>query len=278
MLSVFIIYSADRVPQLEKTITALNHMDGFDECQKTLVIDGESPRPACAEGWKSINVSRVNNKFCWANMWAAGVATAQHEKIWYLDSDRLLPPNYLSLLNDHIADDTFVFTSRHFLTLRDLDWDLCHEFLVNVDFHDNRFIGALKYEAKTTSPIHGPGKNVMSGNTAFTKKTFLRLGGVDPWYCGHGAFADTDFHLTAARGGCQFSDLSVPELHCHHAKLGDAVDELQTKSLQIMGLDNFIYYCRKWSLPLALPEGLAQRIGIPYPARYVRNRLSEISL
>ena len=35
----------------------------------------------------------------------------------------------------------------------------------------------------------------MSGSVAFTKKTYIRLGGVDPWYRGHGAFADTDFSL-----------------------------------------------------------------------------------
>lgn len=276
MISLFIMFSNDRLNQLELTIASLEGMEGYSSCQKTLVVDGR-----CAHnvpGWSKIEVPRIGGKFCWGNMWAAGVSTARHQKILYLDSDRILPKNYLSLIESRMEENAFLFTSRHFLALKELSKPLCSEFLENPDnvFMDERFLGAMRFEARFQNPVHGPGKNVMSGNTAFTKKTYLRSGGVDKWYCGHGAFADTDFHMRAAQVGCKFIDLQVPELHCHHSKQGESGEDLDDKTLRMAGLDNFIYYCDKWGLPTVLAESLAGRIGIPYPGRYVRKRSQEI--
>lgn len=278
MLSIFIMYSKDRKEALDHTLSCLKDMDLYDQCQKTLVVDGKVD--VIPEGWEAIQVPRVRDKFCWAKMWDAGVGTARNENVLYLDSDRMLPKGFLRMVVEQIKQDAFVFTSKHFMLLRALPVSICKRFLD--EFSDgevldaDEFLGAVKFETRFREPHHGSGKNVMSGSTAFTRKTYYRTGGVDHWYCGHGAFADTDFHLQAAQAGCEFIDLNVPELHYPHDKLDDTKRSIDQITLQRMGLDNFIYYCHKWGLPLALAESLAARCGIIRPGRYVDGKVQEL--
>lgn len=277
MLSLFIMFSNDRVDQLQTTLACLQRMKHYDRCQKTLVVDG-APE-VLATGFQTVSVPRFGGKFCWANMWAAGVCTARHNTILYLDSDRLLPSKYLEMVLDTVEDDVFAFTSSHYMLRSNLSVDDCVGFLEDPRsgiYMEEPYLGSLLYEPRHEQPFHGPGKNVMSGNTAFTKNTYFRLKGVDPWYCGHGAFADTDFHMTAAQGGCRFLDLRVPELHCGHVKMDDQDIEVESKRLYLLGLDNFIYYCRKWGLPLSLAEYLAFDSGVMEARKYVRSRLEAL--
>lgn len=277
MISIFIMFSNDRVPQLENTLSCLRDMPQYESCQKTLVVDG-TPM-VLVPGFNTIAVPRINEEFSWSNMWSAGVCCAQHDIVLYLDSDRLLPTNYLELVLSKVKDGVFAFTSTHFMMLQDLDIEECKKLLQNPRpgiFTEPPYLGVFRYEPRFHNPVTGPGKNVMSGNTAFTKKTFLSLGGVDPWYRGHGAFADTDFHMHAAKAGCQFVDLNVPELHCKHPKLDENDLEVEEKRLRLLGLDNFIYYCNKWKLPLSLAESVGFNCGISDVHKYVRNRLKHI--
>lgn len=271
MLSLFIMYSIDRREALNATISCLEQMDLYDLCQKTLVVDGKID--FFLSGWDVVQVPRVGKRFCWGRMWDAGVCTAKHEKILYLDSDRLLPKCFLKELLGKIDDNRFVFTSFHFQMLQSMPYEHCFEFLETMykegTFTDDKFMGNLKYEAKFMEPIHRPGKNVMSGSVGFTKKTYFRLGGVDHWYCGHGAYADTDFHYAAAVGGCDFVDLGLPELHWPHYKK-DGDKNLTDKELWVLSLHNFIRYCLKWGLPLVLADDLAHRSQIKNPSKYVR--------
>jgi hypothetical protein len=270
------MYSTDRKKQLSYTMNCLRNMDLYESCQRTLVVDGKIDE--VFPDWDFVQVPRIGGNFCWANMWDAGVETAQHDVILYLDSDRLLPRNYLSLL--HVKDGEFIFTSKHFQMLRYIDFDKCDEFLTRSDsgvFVDDSFLGAFRYEPRNRMPVHGPGKNVMSGNTAFTKETYRTLGGVDPWYRGHGAYADTDFHFKAALGGCRFRDLQVPELHLPHDKLEEKLP-LSEMELWKKGIDNFLYYCQKWSLPLVLVENVVSECGIKNPSKYVDKRLQVLDL
>ena len=277
MISIFIIFSNDRVEQLQTTLSVLEQMDGIDYCQKTLVVDGKPE--VLVPGFETISVPRIRNGFCWSDMWNAGVCSARFDTVLYLDSDRLLPSNYLRLIEEKIQDDTFLFTSRHYMIKSTLQIDEYQSFLE--DPRSERitelpYLGCLLYEPRHRLPFHGPGKNVMSGNTAFTRNTFFRLGGVDPWYCGHGAFADSDFHMVAAQGGCKFVDLEVPELHCGHFKIDDRNEVIPNSSLYLLGLDNFAYYCNKWGLPINLVENLAFSAGVKDARKYVRSRLSQI--
>lgn len=271
------MYSCDRQEQLEMTISCLRDMDNYENCQKTLVVDGKTnfvPRD-----FQVIQIPRLNDKFCWSRMWEAGVATAKFNNILYLDSDRLLPSTYLSKINNVLEDDMFVFTSKHFLIIDSkMNQNDCKELLENdiSVFGNSKFAGKLKYEPRFKQPFMGPGKNVMSGNTAFTKKTYYSLGGVDPWYCGHGAYADTDFHMVAGKFGCKFVDLQELELHCHHHKLDKGNNTLSTDELYKMSLDNFIYYVWKWQLPAVLAENIAYECRSLFkPREYVDAKLEE---
>ncbi len=265
------MYSKDRRDAFDATLSCLQDMPLFNECQKTLIIDGKLD--IHIPGWYMVQVPRVGDKFCWGRMWDAGVGTARYPKVVYLDSDRLLPPSFLEKAAEAIEDDMFVFTSQHFLMLKPIE-DY-KALLLRLGHDDNvlleeNFVSNLKFDIRRMMPHHAPGKNVMSGSTGFTRKTYVRLGGVDHWYCGHGAFADTDFHMQAFTKGCKFFDLGLPELHYPHLrKEGDnVVGELEYK---LMGLNNFIHYCCKWNAPLSAAEALANRIGVPNAAQYVRN-------
>jgi hypothetical protein len=278
MISIFIMYSTDRAAALAHAIACLRDMPMYAGCQRTLVVDGKID--AAPADWQAVQVPRVKGKFCWGRMWDAGVGTARHEKIVYLDSDRLLPPEFLTRVAD-VADDTFAYTSRHFAMGSVPPLDVCKRLLAVRDFTDlirhPEFVGRFGYEVRHGEPLHGPGKNVMSGSVAFTKRTYQRLGGVDHWYCGHGAYADSDFHMQAAVAGCRFVDLDLTEFHYPHDKAAADGSPLNREALQILGLDNFIYYCRKWGVPRAMAETLAAKCGIKRPAAYVDKRLAELA-
>jgi len=272
------MYSTDRKKALDLVISCLEDMPLYEECQKTLVVDGLID--VVPSGWRVVEVPRIRGKFCWADMWDAGVSSARHENVVYLDSDRLLPQDYLQLVEKNIADDTFLFTSNHFMMSRELEVDECKEILLRFSqdgvLTDEKYLGCVRFEPRFERPVHGPGKNVMSGSTAFTKKTYRRIGGVDPWYRGHGAFADTDFHFSSQIAGCNFVDLGIPELHYPHPKRGKESKELGEMTLRRLGLYNFIYYCDKWNLPMVLAESVAHECDLKRPAVYVQKKLKEI--
>jgi len=253
-------------------------MELYASCQKTLVVDGKIDY--IPPDYDAIQVPRIKDEFSWSNMWAAGVYSARNPVVVYLDADRLLPDDFLELAQD-VQDGCFAFTSKHFHMLQDMEIETCKKFLRENQkpgiFVDDDLLGQLKYEPRFEDPVHGPGKNVMSGSVAFTKRTFEILGGVDPWYRGHGAFADTDFHFQAAKAGCTFIDLNLPEIHYHHHKLGNDSKEIDEITLRRMGLDNFIYYCQKWKLPMALAENVALRCGVLRPTKYVEDKLKQLS-
>lgn len=273
------MYSTDRSQALEYTISCLEQMPLYSKCQKTLIVDGKIDQ--IPNDWESIQVPRINDDFCWGRMWDAGVCSAKYEKIFYLDSDRLLSKSFLKLIDEHVADDVFLFTSKHFMMKNKISVGECKKALLEDDlqqmFIKNPDISSfLQYETRHEQPFHGPGKNVMSGSTAFTRDTYLKLGGVDQWYCGHGAFADSDFHMQAACAGCSFLDLGTPELHFPHEKLDNQNTSLTDKQIWKLSLDNFIYYCIKWKLPIALAESFAVRCEIKKPSSYVNKKAKEI--
>lgn len=278
MISIFIMYSTDRSEALDYTINCLRSMSLYEDCQKTLIVDGKIDK--IPRDWEALQVPRIKNQFCWGRMWDAGVLSANNEKIVYLDSDRLLPATFLELVEANCQDDLFIFTSKHFQmkskpTIEQCKATLQSESIADV-LCDPVMSSLLVYEERHGDPFHGPGKNVMSGSVAFTRETYLRLGGVDQWYCGHGAFADTDFHMQAASNGCEFLDLDIPELHFPHDKLNNDNTKLSDKDLWKKSLDNFIYYCLKWELPLVLAEDMAARGGIKRPSNYVSKKSKEI--
>lgn len=271
MISIFIMYSGDRAKPLEYTIACLKDMEGYEDCQRTILYDNRIDW--VPDGWQPLRVPRIKDQFCWASMWDAGVASAKHEIVWYLDSDRLLPSSYIK----HVAqckDGQFVFSSRHYMMLKEMNLEQCKKFLVSDPMEyllGDDEAGHVRYEPRFKDMIHVPGKNAMSGNTAFTRSTYYRLGGVDRWYCGHGAFADTDFHTMAHLTNCKFVDTEKTELHYIHEKRhGDHV--LSEMELRKLTVNNYVYYCRKWGLPRTMAESLAFESGLESPEKYVAKR------
>jgi hypothetical protein len=141
-----------------------------------------------------------------------------------------------------------------------------------LDIMDGNSYDFVQFEPRHWKPLCGPGKNVMSGSVGFTKTTYNRLGGVDYWYCGHGAYADSDFHLQAAVNGCRFVDLELTELHFPHSKLSKG-KVLSEKKLRQLSLDNFIYYCLKWGIPKSRMISVAKRSMLKCPVRYVNEKI-----
>ena len=270
------MYSTDRAKALDYTLSCLRDMPLYDQCQKTLIVDGKID--IIPFDWNCVQVPRTKDGFCWARMWDAGVGTAIFDNILYLDSDRLLPKNLLQLIVNNIKDNVFLYTRHHFLMLEEVPLKECKKFIsypdVKTALSDINFIGKLKFDPRHGEPFHGPSKNVMSGSTAFTKNTYWKLGGVDHWYCGHGAYADSDFHMQASVAGCELIDLELLELHYPHFKLADNKSPISDEKLYQLSLDNFIYYCNKWKLPMILAERLASRCNIPNPSSYVKRKLA----
>lgn len=270
------MYSPDRQRALEATISCLRDMPLYDQCQKTLVVDGRVN--VVPEDWWVVQVPRVYEDFCWSHMWEAGVASARFENILYLDSDRLLPPSYLELVVQQLRPRTFVFTSIHFMMLAELSVPACKKLFTTFEeggFVSPDFLGVARYEPRFKDPVHGPGKNVMSGSVAFTKDDYYQIGGVDPWYRGHGAYADTDFHFAAQVNGCKFIDLQLPEFHYPHPKKKDE-DNLGVMELRRLGLVNYIYYLNKWGLPMNLAENIAVECNLRRPTKYVEKVLKDL--
>jgi len=271
------MYSSDRYNQLEKTLLFLREMELYEECQKILVVDRMTN--FAPEDFEICPVNRIDEEFVWANMWQAGVDAARFDNILYLDSDRLLPRNYLKLVSETLVENCFVFSSNHFSITGEISDDACRT-LLNSSFEEglfgnDEFCGKIRYEPRSEHIVHGPGKNVMSGNTAFKKSTYIKLGGVDPWYRGHGAYADSDLHMKAFHAGCIFKDLQTIELHCPHEKKNDFGCSLSAYEIGCLGLNNFIYYCKKWNLPIELAEQLAIRCKVSNPVAYVASMVKK---
>ena len=112
MISIFVMYSADRLPQLKTTIRCLEAMDGYQDCQKILVADETTN--ISPDGWDVVEVPRPKGQFNWAAMWDAGVAMSKHDKILYLDSDRILPRDYLTRVWETLEDNKVLFCGSLF--------------------------------------------------------------------------------------------------------------------------------------------------------------------
>ncbi len=252
MLSIFIFYSNDRIDQFKIMSSCLKDISGYESCQKILLVDDQESNihPEDFE----IHTIKRSGEFNWATMWEAGVKYSKHEICWYLDSDRVLPKNYMNLILDNICDYRFIYTSNLFEFNSYVDLDYCKSLKdielgkIKKDFYKYN----LKFDPRFKLPLYGSGKNPMSGNVAFTKKTYLESGGVDKSYESHGAFADTDFHMQCYKLGYEFLDLGTLELHLKHSK------GLTDEQLNVLCVNNMTKYCKKWGLPL--PNGSRKRI------------------
>lgn len=275
MISIFIMYSSDRRTYLEKQIEHMRNMSLYDECQKILVLDGE-----LNIDFEELEVVSLNRgyDFVWSEAWDAGVNHCKNEKILYLDSDRLLPLDYLEKIEPLIQHDHFVYTSNLFTLCLWPGKGIVDNLLqmtpeqVREELKDLKE-GMIIDDPRFKRPLPRHGKNPMSGNTAFTKTTFRQSGGIDSWYVGHGAFADSDYFMQMYKLGAEFVDVDdAVELHFGHTKKNKEGKNLTGRELGLLSLDNFIYYCKKWEISKQRVIEVARSWRVNNPEEYVIRR------
>ena len=66
--------------------------------------------------------------------------------------------------------------------------------------------------------------------------------------------------------------MGIPELHYPHTKNDQDGKIIDYDKLKMMSLDNFIYYCIKWGLPLTLAENVAVKSKIKDPKKYIAEK------
>lgn len=259
-LSIFVMYSPDRLDQLAQMVRINSRMEGWDECDKILLVDGEPNLHP--EGFRVEKVERNSGKFRWSSMWEAGVSLARREKLLYLDSDRVFPRRYLRELISFVKDNNFVFTDSLFGMKSACSDDQIIPLLDEFTAEDLRTSYSYRkdifdYDPRFALPLNGPGKGAMSGSVGFTRMGYSQSGGVDPWFEGHGAYADTDFQKQCHEKGFQFVSLALQEIHLWHPKLWESGEELTRRDLEILSLNNWIYHAKKWNLGFTRPRQIA---------------------
>lgn len=240
MLSIFIIYSVDRIKQFEIFYSCLREMPGYEECQKILIVDGEKSN-IYPPDFQVVLCRRPKKNFNWALAWDLGVQNSIHEKIWYLDSDRILPLDYLQKLYEEIEDDCFVYSSQIVSMMN-------HENLQTIkECRKNPYLNWGKYKEDWRLPCPpnmeflSMGKNPMSGNTGFTKKTFLKSGGLDYSFEGP-ALADTDYYYKTYLKRYKFKTIPCLELHLKHEY------DMKITTREYMYMYNALHVCKKYNL------------------------------
>lgn len=268
MIGIFVMFSPDRLPQLAQAVECMREMSLYDRCQKTLLVDDSDVTHPSLPEWEHVKVSRPRKEFNWSRMWEVGVGHSRHEVVLYLDSDRVLPRDYLEAVLANARDGAFLFCRNLFSFRRAVGIHVVKNYRdghtpesLKADY--DRHKDLLWYDPRFGLPCDGPGKGVMSGNTAFTRETFKRSGGVDPFYRGHGAWADSDFHRQCWGMGMGMVDLGRLELHLHHDKLAAGGGELAAHDVEVLSLNNYVRYCSKWNVDLDRARDVASLLKLP---------------
>lgn len=236
MLTIFILYSPDRLNELVHTIYSLQEMDGYKDCQKILCVDGQTN--TWPSDFEIIEVNRPESGFyCWAKMWDVAVDQAIHDNILYLDSDRILPKSFLTQVLDNIEDNAFLFPDTLYKMAKTVGYKEIS--VIRELRHISNSFGWLDNRVYSNPWDAIARKNPMSGCVAFTKSTFKQSGGLDYSFQGWG-YPDTDYFASTYNLGCKFIPLECTEYHLYHAYGEDHY------YVSLMGLWNGLKFCRKW--------------------------------
>ena len=240
MLSIFVIYSVDRVKQFEIFYDCLKEMPGYDQCQKILIVDGESSN-IYPNDFQVILCKRPQKNFNWALAWDLGVKNSIYEKIWYLDSDRILPLNYLKTLYDEIEDDCFVYSSQIVSMIDHFSLNVIKQCRSDPYLHWSKYKEDWRLPCPPNMEFLSMGKNPMSGNTGFTKTSFIKSGGLDFSFEGP-ALADTDYYYKTYLKRFKFKTIPCLELHLKHDY------SIQIETREYMYMYNALRVCKKYNL------------------------------
>lgn len=165
-----------------------------------------------------------------------GVSKASEDLIVLLDSDRILPSGYFDKLNLELKRGQFASCKK----MLNIKSECSDEQIESEDFEFAEEERSMTWEIRR--------KNLFSGNTAFFKRDYLDVGGMDESFVGYG-FADNDMTLNVMSKGMTPIWSDSPEYHLYHEKLvmehGKLVDFVQYRKTSQLNLNRFL---KKWKL------------------------------
>lgn len=254
MVASFVIgFHTARIENLLQTLRflAFDHEDVLSRSQLVLVcqdtcealpkhqLDELESLRECSE--RSVLANRELSCMQLPVLTNLGVRLAEAEKVIVLESDRLLPTGYFARVLDELRPGVQI-TTKKMLKLTQAVSD--HE-LRNGEYS---FVEEFRSESNEIGM-----RNIWSGNTAFMKSDYLKVGGMDERYVGYG-WADSDMTLNMQSQGVKSIFRPETELHLWHepATYGTG-DQKQ------MFVGNGIYFCTKWNKPY--PEWFQQELN-----------------
>jgi len=171
-----------------------------------------------------------------------GISKAVADKIFLLESDRILPVGYFEQIYEKLQQG-YQWTSKNM-------WKLTHPALDDQIKNGNY---EHKNEHRSNHAEIGM-RSMWSGNTAFMKNDFYKAGKMDTEYKGYG-WADNDMTLTMELAGIQsIFEENALELHLwHYPATYDG-----NKDSRIMFIENGLKFCTKWNKPI--PDWLQKDI------------------
>lgn len=140
-----------------------------------------------------------------------GAAVAESEKLVFLDSDRILPPDYflqnialLDVYSKYKGERHLAITTKHLFKLSKPYTD--------EEIEDNNIKKTPDFRTHENDLFK---KNAFSGNIMMLKSDYFDAGGMDESFVGYG-FADNDFTKTVVAKGIKIIFRKEEELHlCH---------------------------------------------------------------
>lgn len=236
MISILFLYSPDRKQVFLETLSCLNDLELFADCQKIVCVDNKNNLELPSEYEIEI-VARKNGQYCWANAINAGIARSHHSIFLYLDCDRILPRNYLTLCLENIGPKKVLYSEQIYKILNPLPASYLK--ILRDDPNNPIF---LVLQERLPHPMADYGMTPFSGNTCMLKQDYLKSGGFDPRFRGYG-FPDIDYFFTTEQQGFQFIKLpGTTELHQYH----------EYPIMQYRFIDentwNAYQLCKKWKL------------------------------
>ena len=168
-----------------------------------------------------------------------GVDQTTCDKIFLLDSDRILPKGYFADVLNQIKEGIQISIFRS----KKLDNPHSDEQIINDELQftwDNH---------TTTNDLTM--KGMWSGNTAFIKSDFIKSGKMDEGFFGYG-WEDTDMCLATQKAGIESIYREETEIHLWHPRMTYGT----TKDQKKLFVDSGIRFCKKWNKPL--PQILRQ--------------------
>lgn len=236
-VSIIIYYHSSRLNNLKQMLRLLYARETFASVYFELILicqDNDNstfPYP----GVKHFNLNL--DTYHKSKMCNFGIKQASHEWVCILDSDRILPINYLCDLLLKVKKGN-VYTLKNHINLKR---DYTDEEIINnaVDFE-------IDFRHPYNHALHR--KNMFAGNTLINRDDYSIMGQMDEDFIGYG-FADNDASYSAVKAGLREVFNEGIEMHLFHPPSLCVENKLIENRTHWLGI-NGIRFCNKWDLPV----------------------------